>query len=160
VNAENELKITPMSLLEQIDQDIKTAMLARDSKRMSGLRAIKSAILLARTEKGSTGELSPAAEISLLQKLVKQRRESAEIYKNQNRTDLCQVEIDEVEVIEAYLPQQLSHEEIAAIVKKIIGQSGASGIKDIGRVMGIASKELAGRADGRTISMMVKEQLS
>ena len=149
-----------MSLQEQIDQDIRTAMRARDSKRMSGLRAIKSAILIAKTEKGGTGELSLGMEVSLLQKLVKQRRESADIYEKQNRMDLYQVEMDEIGVIEAYLPKQLGNEEVTVIVKRIIDQLGASGMKDMGKVMAAANTALAGRADGRTISVIVKEQLS
>src|SRR5471030_1102708 len=138
-----------MSLINQIDQDIKQAMLAKQPDRLRGLRAIKSALLLARTEKGAAEELTTEAEIKVLQKLVKQRKESAEIYKTQNRDDLYQIEIDEMKVIEPYLPQQMSHEEIEAYLKDLINRVGASSVRDIGKVMGAANKELAGKADGR-----------
>jgi uncharacterized protein YqeY len=148
-----------MSLINQVDQDIKQAMLAKQPDRLRGLRAIKSALLLARTEKGAAEELTTEAEIKVLQKLVKQRKESAEIYKTQNRDDLYQIEIDEMKVIEPYLPQQMSHEEIEAYLKDLINRVGASSVKDIGKVMGAANKELAGKADGRAISEVVKQLL-
>lgn len=149
-----------MALQQQIDQDIKAAMLAKQEARLRGLRAIKAAILLAKTEKGSSETLSEEAEIKVLQKLVKQRKESADIYKAQNREDLYKVEVEEMEVIEAYLPKQLDRAEIVDVVKGIITETGASSIKDMGKVMGAANKELAGKADGKTISEVVKELLS
>lgn len=149
-----------MSLEQKINQDIKAAMLAKDNARLRGLRAIKAAILLAKTEKAANEELTEEAEIKVLQKLVKQRKESGEIYKAQGREDLYQIELEEQNVIEEYLPKQLSREEIEEIVKKIIAEIGASGMKDMGRVMGVANAQLAGRADGRTISEIVKSSLA
>jgi uncharacterized protein YqeY len=148
-----------MSLTTQIDQDIKQAMLAKQADRLRGLRAIKSALLLARTEKGAAEEVTPEAEVKVLQKLVKQRKESAEIYKTQNRDDLYQVEMEELEVIEAYLPKQMSHAEVETYLKEVIVRVGATSVKDMGKVMGTANKELAGKADGRTISEVVKSLL-
>ncbi|WP_413666383.1 GatB/YqeY domain-containing protein [Mucilaginibacter sp. Mucisp86] len=148
-----------MSLITQIDQDIKLAMLAKQADRLQGLRAIKSALLLAKTEKGAADELTEDAEIKVLQKLVKQRKESADIYKEQNREDLYQVEIGEMLVIEEYLPQQMSKFEIEGYLEELIGRIGATSVKDMGRVMGMASKELAGKADGKTISEVVKQLL-
>ncbi|SDT40783.1 hypothetical protein SAMN05216490_3373 [Mucilaginibacter mallensis] len=148
-----------MSLTTQIDQDIKQAMLAKQADRLRGLRAIKSALLLARTEKGAAEEVTPEAETKVLQKLVKQRKESAEIYKTQNRDDLYQVEMEELEVIEAYLPKQMTHDEVEAYLKEVIARVGATSVKDMGKVMGAANKELAGKADGRTISEVVKQLL-
>jgi len=148
-----------MSLTTQIDQDIKQAMLAKQADRLRGLRAIKSALLLARTEKGATEEVTPEAETKVLQKLVKQRKESAEIYKTQNRDDLYQVEMEELEVIEAYLPKQMSHAEVETYLKDLVARVGATSVKDMGKVMGAANKELAGKADGRTISEVVKQLL-
>jgi len=149
-----------MSLTTQIDQDIKQAMLAKQADRLRGLRAIKSALLLARTEKGAAEEVTPEAETKVLQKLVKQRKESAEIYKTQNRDDLYQVEMEELEVIEAYLPKQMSHDEVETYLKDLITRIGATSVKDMGKVMGTANKELAGKADGRTISEVVKSLLA
>lgn len=148
-----------MSLINQIDQDIKQAMLAKQADRLRGLRAIKSALLLARTEKGAAEELTKEAEIKVLQKLVKQRKESAEIYKNQNREDLYQVEMEEMKVIEPYLPQQMSRFEIEGYIQEVIKRTGATSVSDMGKIMGIANKELAGQADGRTISEVVKQLL-
>ena len=148
-----------MSLINQIDQDIKQAMLAKQADRLRGLRAIKSALLLARTEKGAAEELTKDAEIKVLQKLVKQRKESAEIYKTQNRADLYQIEMDEMNVIEPYLPTQMSRFEIEGYLQELIGRVGATSISDMGKVMGMANKELAGQADGRTISEVVKQLL-
>jgi len=145
-----------MSLITQIDQDIKQAMLAKQADRLRGLRAIKSALLLARTEKGAAEEITPDAEIKVLQKLVKQRKESAEIYQTQNRDDLYKVEVEELEVIEAYLPKQMSHAEVETYLKELIARIGATSVKDMGKVMGAANKELAGKADGRMISEVVK----
>jgi len=149
-----------MSLTTQIDQDIKQAMLAKQADRLRGLRAIKSALLLARTEKGVSEEVTPEVEIKVLQKLAKQRKESADIYKTQNRDDLYQIEADELEVIEAYLPKQMSHAEVEAYVKDLIGRVGATSVKDMGKVMGAANKELAGKADGKTVSEVVKQLLA
>ena len=149
-----------MSLETQINQDIKAAMIAKDSAKLRGLRAIKAAILLAKTEKGHAEDLNQEGEIKVLQKLVKQRRESAEIYKTQNREDLYEIEVEEEKVIEAYLPKQLSKEEVETIVKAIIAETGASSIKDMGKVMGATNQKLAGQADGKTISEVVKSLLA
>ncbi|WP_286842827.1 MULTISPECIES: GatB/YqeY domain-containing protein [Sphingobacterium] len=149
-----------MSLEIQINQDIKAAMIAKNTAKLRGLRAIKAAILLAKTEKGHAEDLSQEAEIKVLQKLVKQRRESAEIYKTQNREDLYEIEVEEEKVIEAYLPKQLSKEEVETIVKAIIVETGASSIKDMGKVMGATNQKLAGQADGKTISEVVKSLLA
>jgi uncharacterized protein YqeY len=148
-----------MSLINQIDQDIKQAMLAKQADRLRGLRAIKSALLLARTEKGASEELTPETEIKVLQKLVKQRKESAEIYKTQNRDDLYHIEMDEMNVIEPYLPTQMSRFEIEGYLEEVISRIGATSVSDMGKVMGIANKELAGQADGKTISEVVKQLL-
>lgn len=148
-----------MSLTQQIDQDIKQAMLAKQPDRLRALRAIKSAVLLAKTEKGAAEELTQEAEIKVLQKLIKQRKESADIYKTQGREDLYEIEMGEMYVIEPYLPQQMSRFEVEGIVQEIIGRIGATSVKDMGRVMGVANKELAGRADGKTISEVVKQLL-
>jgi len=148
-----------MSLINQVDQDIKQAMLAKQADRLRGLRAIKSALLLARTEKGAAEELTHEAEIKVLQKLVKQRKESAEIYKTQNRDDLYQIEMEEMRVIEPYLPQQMSRFEIEGYLQELIERVGATSVGDMGKVMGIANKELAGQADGKTISEVVRQLL-
>jgi len=158
LSIENNLNI--MSLEIQINQDIKAAMIAKNTAKLRGLRAIKAAILLAKTEKGHAEDLSQEAEIKVLQKLVKQRRESAEIYKTQNREDLYEIEVEEEKVIEAYLPKQLSKEEVETIVKAIIVETGASSIKDMGKVMGATNQKLAGQADGKTISEVVKSLLA
>lgn len=149
-----------MALQDTIDQDIKAAMLAKDNARLRGLRAIKAALLLAKTEKGASETLSGDAEIKVLQRLVKQRRESADIYQQQNRGDLYQIEMEEIEVIESFLPKQLDHEEVAQIIRQIIAESGASSVKDMGKVMGLASQKLAGQADGKTIAELVKASLA
>jgi uncharacterized protein YqeY len=149
-----------MSLIQQIDQDIKLAMLAKQAERLAGLRAVKSALLLAKTEKGAAEELTKEAEIKVLQKLVKQRKESADIYKTQGRDDLYQIEMGEIAVIEPYLPQQMTRFEIEGFVQELIGRIGATGMQDMGRVMGMANKELAGQADGKTISEVVKQLLA
>jgi len=148
-----------MSLITQIDQDIKQAMLAKQADRLRGLRAIKSALLLAKTEKGAAEELTPDAEIKVLQKLVKQRKESADIYKAQNRDDLYQIEIDEMKVIEPYLPQQMTRFEIEGYLQDLISRLGVTSVQEMGKVMGAANKELAGKADGKTISEVVKQLL-
>lgn len=149
-----------MSLEAKITQDIKAAMIAKDNVRLRGLRAIKAAILLANTEKGHSETLTEDAEIKVLQKLAKQRKESAEIYQQQDRKDLYTIEIEELEVIEEFLPKQLDREAIETVVKGIIAETGASSIKDMGKVMGTANQKLAGQADGRTISEVVKSLLS
>lgn len=149
-----------MSLINQIDQDIKQAMLGKQEARLRGLRAIKSALLLARTEKGASEDISQETEIRVLQKLIKQRKESADIYTAQNREDLYKIEAEEMEVIETYLPKQMERDEVVAYLKDLIGRVGAASIKDMGKVMGAANKELAGKADGRTISEVVKELLN
>lgn len=149
-----------MSLKQQIDSDIKSAMLNKQKEELIALRAIKSMILLAETEKGKSGELDKEAEDKLLMKAAKQRKESAEIFKKENREDLYKKEEFELEIISKYLPKQLSKEEITAQVKKIIEQAGAVGPQDMGKVMGAATKTLAGKADGKTISEIVKQLLS
>jgi len=149
-----------MSLEQTINQDIKAAMIAKDSVRLRGLRAVKSAILLAKTEKAGIEELTEDTEIKVLQKLVKQRKESGDIYKAQGREDLFQIEFEEQQVIEEYLPKQLSREEIESIVKAIITETGAAGMKDMGKVMGLANQRLAGQADGKTVSEVVKASLA
>src|SRR4029079_17523808 len=131
--------------------DLKTAMLARDEKSLRGLRAIKAAILLAKTSEGATGELKEDDEIKLLQKLVKQRKDSLEIYQQQKRADLAQKEQEEIEVIEKFLPTQFSVEELRVEIKNIIAETGAASPADMGKVMGIATRQLAGKADGKTI---------
>ena len=139
---------------------MKAAMKAKDTVALESLRAIKSAILLAKTDKGAGGELSEADEIKLVQKLVKQRKDSAAIFLEQGRNDLAEPELAQVAVIEKFLPEQLSEEEIEKVVVKAIDTLGASGMQDMGKVMGMVSKELAGQADGKTISTIVKTKLS
>ncbi len=148
-----------MSLETKIMEDLKEAMKAKDQAAMRGIRAIKSAILLFKTD-GSGSELDEASEIKLLQKLVKQRQDSLEIYKQQNREDLAQVENDEIAVIMRYLPKQLEGAELEAAIKSIIDQTGATSIKDMGKVMGAANQQLAGKADGKSISEVVKKILA
>jgi len=148
-----------MSLEQKIMADLKTAMLAKDEKSLRGLRAIKAAILLAKTSEGAGGELKEDDETKLLQKLVKQRKDSLEIYQQQKRVDLAQKEQEEIEVIEKFLPKQLSADELQLEIKKIIAETGASSSADMGKVMGIATKKLSGKADGKTISAAVRELL-
>jgi uncharacterized protein YqeY len=148
-----------MMISNTIDQEIKQAMLAKDQAKLRGLRAIKAAFLLAKTEKGQAEELNEEAEIKILQKLVKQRKESANIYQEQGREDLLKVEQEEIEVIGAFLPQQLDRAAIEAIVSKIIAETGAVSVKEMGKVMGLANKELAGKADGKLIGEIVKSLL-
>jgi len=152
--------LNSMSLEQKIMGDLKTAMLAKDEKALRSLRAIKAAILLAKTSEGSGGELKEDDEIKLLQKLVKQRKDSLEIFQQQNRTDLAQKEQEEIEIIEKFLPKQLSADELRSEVASIISEVGASSPADMGKVMGAATKKLAGKADGKTISALVKELLS
>lgn len=149
-----------MALQEKIDQDIKAAMLAKDQARLRGLRAIKAALLLAKAEKGPTEALSEDTEVKVLQKLAKQRKESAEIYQQQNRDDLYQIEMEELAVIESFLPKQLSREEIESVVRQLISETGATGPKEMGKVMGLANQKLVGKADGKTISEIAKALLA
>ena len=149
-----------MSLLLDINEGIKTAMKAKDTVSLESLRAVKSAILLAQTETGAKEELSQDDEIKLLQRLVKQRKDSANIYIEQGRQDLAEPEIAQAAIIEKFLPTQLTEEEVEAVVKKIIADNNFTGMADMGKVMGIASKELAGSADGKTISTVVKRSLA
>jgi uncharacterized protein YqeY len=149
-----------MSLAILINDDLKKAMLARDKRKLEALRAIKAALLLAKTGKDtSSGEIPEGVEMQLLQKLVKQRKESAEIYKSQNRADLAEEELYQSSIIQAYLPEQMSKEELQKIVKEIVDQVGATSMKDMGKVMGMASKKLAGKADNKSISGIVREML-
>jgi len=149
-----------MSLAEKINDDIKRTMLARDSRKLEALRAIKAALLIAKTGKdASSGEIPEDIEMQLLQRLVKQRKESAEVYKTQNRPDLAEEELFQSVIIEAYLPEQMSPDELKSIIKTIIAQVGATSIKDMGKVMGLASKQLAGKADNKTISLVIKDLL-
>lgn len=149
-----------MTLEERINEDIKRAMLAREKEKLNALRAIKSAILLAKTSKGASDTLSEEAEIKLLKQLVKQRQDSAAIYKEQNRDDLYQEEKVQLDVIAAYLPQMMSEEEIEATLKQIIADNGFAGMKDMGKVMGMATKAFAGKADNKTVSDIVKRLLA
>ncbi|MEX0996378.1 MAG: GatB/YqeY domain-containing protein [Flavobacteriaceae bacterium] len=149
-----------MSLQEKVMTAMKEAMKNKDANALSSLRAIKSELLLAQTETGSKENLTEEQEIKILQKLVKQRKDSAAIFIEQGREDLSQPELDQAEVIEQFLPEQLSEDEIAKVVSSIISKTGAAGMKDMGKVMGMISKELAGKADGKTISNIVKEKLS
>ena len=149
-----------MSLQDQIMEAMKTAMKARDAQSLEALRAVKSAILIARTETGSKTELTGAEEIKILQKQVKQRKDSAAIYTEQNRDDLAKPELEQARVIEQFLPQQMSEAEVAKIVDTIIAETGANTMKDMGRVMGLANAKLAGKADGKTISNVVRGRLA
>lgn len=149
-----------MNLEQKIMPELKTAMLAKDEKSVRSLRAIKAAIIVAKTAEGAGGELKAEDEIKLLQKLIKQRKDSLDIFIQQNRTDLATKEQEEIEVIEKFLPKQLSAEELRDEIKKIIAESGASSPAEMGKVIGLANKQLAGRADGKTISLTVKELLS
>jgi len=149
-----------MGLEQKIMAELKTAMLAKDEKTVRSLRAVKAAIILAKTAEGSGGELKEDDEIKLLQKLVKQRKDSLEIFQQQNRSDLAQKEQEEIQVIEKFLPQQLSADELKEELTKIIAETGASSPADMGKVMGAATKKLSGKADGKTISATVKELLS
>jgi hypothetical protein len=149
-----------MSLKQQIDTDIKEAMKAKDKEQLMALRSIKSLILLAETEKGAKEELTTDAEMKLLVKAAKQRKESSEMYIANGRQELADNELKELAVIEKYLPKQISQEELENKLKEIISKTGASGPSDMGKVMGMATKELAGKADGKAISVTVKSLLS
>lgn len=149
-----------MSLQDQVMAAMKEAMKEKNQEALAALRAIKSEILLAQTETGSKEELSSEQEIKILSKLVKQRKDSAAIFQQQNRTDLSEPELAQAEIISQFLPAQLSEEEISKVVADVIAQTGADGMKDMGKVMGIVSKQLAGQADGKTISSIVKAKLA
>ena len=149
-----------MGILSNLTDEIKTAMRAKDSLRLEALRAIKSAVMLEQTSSAAVTTLTDEQEIKLVQKLVKQRKDSAQIFKDQNRLDLAEPEEAQAKIIAEFLPAQLSEEEITKIVGDIIAQTGAQGMKDMGKVMGMASKQMAGTADGKTISTIVKQLLS
>lgn len=149
-----------MNLFDQVSEDIKKAMLARDKVRLEALRGIKKEFLEAKTAKGANGELSDETAIKILVKMVKQRKESAQIYLENQRNELAENELAEAKVIEEYLPKQLTEEELEAELKKIIAEVGAEGPKDMGKVMGAATKALAGKAEGKAISAKVKQLLS
>ena len=149
-----------MSLEQKIMGELKTAMLAKDEKTVRSLRAIKAAIILAKTSEGAAGEISEDTEIKILQKLVKSRKDSLEIFRQQHREDLALKEEEEIAVIERFLPAQMSEAELSEIISGIIASTGASSPADMGKVMGVASKQLAGKADGKTISTLVKQLLS
>ena len=153
------IMLISMKLAEKINIKIKEAMKSKDSIELESLRAIKSSILLFSTQKGNKSEISESDEIKILSKLVKQRKESADIYKSQNRLDLAQVEIDQAKIIKQFLPEQLNDSEIETIVIEIIKKTNASGMQDMGKVMGMVTKELAGKADGKTISQIVRKNL-
>jgi uncharacterized protein len=148
-----------MSLTEKINADLITAMKTKDKNSLEAIRAAKTAFILARSEKGSDYVLTPEEELKIIQKLVKQRRESAAIYNEQNRPDLYEKEVMEADVLEKYLPAKISDEELGAAIKEIISRVGAKSPTDMGKVMGVATKELAGKADGREISAKVKQLL-
>lgn len=149
-----------MNLFDKVSGDIKTAMLARDKVRLEALRGIKKEFLEAKTAKGGDGELSDDAALKILAKMVKQRKESASIYTEQNREDLAGEELAQAAIIEEYLPKQLSEEELTATLKEIIARVGATSAKEMGKVMGTATKELAGKAEGKAISAKVRELLA
>lgn len=149
-----------MTLFDKVSGDIKTAMLARDKVRLEALRGIKKEFLEAKTAKGGDGELSDDAALKILAKMVKQRKESASIYTEQNREDLAGEELAQAAIIEEYLPKQLSEEELTAALKEIIARVGATSAKEMGKVMGTATKELAGKAEGKAISAKVRELLA
>jgi uncharacterized protein YqeY len=149
-----------MTLAEKINEDIKAAMLARDAKKLEALRAIKSGLLILKTGKGAGDEIPQDLEMGLLKKLVKQRKESAAIYRDKGRVELAEEEEFQASIIEKYLPEQISGDALREEVQKIIAEVGAESMKDMGRVMGIASKKFAGQADNKEISMIVKDLLS
>lgn len=149
-----------MSLITKIDTEIKQAMLQKQEARLRGLRAIKAALLLAKTEKGASEELSEEAEVKAVQKQIKQRKDSIEIYKQQNREDLAKIEEEEVAVMEEFLPKQLSADELRAAIQELVNTLGVTDIKEMGKVIGAANKALAGKSDGKSIADMVKQVLS
>ena len=148
-----------MSLTDKINEDIRKAMLAREKEKLEALRAVKSALLLAKTSE-SGSEITLEDEIKMLQKLVKQRRETAAIYQDQNRDELAAIEIFQADIISIYLPTQMDRSEIIPIIQEIIRKNGASGIKDMGKVVGLASQQLAGKADNKTLAGIIKELLN
>ena len=149
-----------MGLIDKISESIIHAMKNKDNDQLESLRAIKSALLLAKTQKNSNGEIGELEEIKILQKLVKQRKESADIYTNQKRPELANIELSQAKIIERFLPKQIDADEVEKIIIKIINEPGAEGMKDMGKVMGIASNKLSGKADGKTISNIVRSKLS
>ena len=149
-----------MSLENKIMNAMKESMKLKDQTSLRSLRAIKSAIIVHKTQKGSSDEITNEDELKILQKLVKQRKDSADIYQTQGRIDLAQPELDEIKVIEQFLPEAMSEDEIESEVKKVIDQTGAEGMKDMGKVMGIVTKKLMGKADGKTISTIVRNNLN
>lgn len=149
-----------MSLENTINSDIKAAMLAKDKKKLESLRAVKAAILLAKTEKSASTELGDDAEIKILQRLVKQRKDSGELYKSQGREDLAEDEFSQVAYIEKYLPQQMDESEVRNVIAEIISTTSAAGMKDMGKVMGIATKKLAGQAENKLVATIVRELLN
>jgi uncharacterized protein YqeY len=149
-----------MALEQNVMAQLKTAMLAKDEAALRGLRAIKAAIILAKTSEGANGELQEADEAKLLQKLVKQRKDSLAIYQQQNRADLARKEEEEIAIIERFLPKQMDEAALKAVLTKIIAETGAASPADIGKVMGVATKQLAGQADGKTINAVARELLS
>jgi len=149
-----------MSLEQDIMSAMKDAMRSKDQVGLRALRAVKSALIIQKTEIGGSSEMTKEDEMKLLQKLVKQRRDSADIFTKQNRNDLADPELEEVEVLSKFLPEAMSEKDVEITVKKVITQLGASGMKDMGKVMGVVSKELAGKADGKTISVLVRSNLS
>ena len=150
-----------MELEKLINEDIKQAMLNRDKEKLEALRAIKAALLLEKTGKDvSSGEIPDTVELKLLQKLVKQRRESAEVFKSQNRPDLAETELFQASIIEKYLPAQMGEDEIRAILSRIVSETGAQSVKDMGKVMGLATKELAGKADNKTVADIIRQLLA
>jgi len=149
-----------MSLEKKVMDSMKEAMRAKDSQALEALRSIKSALLLAQTESGTKSEISEVEEIKLLQRLVKQRKDSANIYNEQGRADLAEPELAQIEVIEKFLPEQMDVAEVEKIVTEIIADTGASSMADMGKVMGLANAKIAGKADGKTISTIVKAKLS
>ncbi|MDD2636305.1 MAG: GatB/YqeY domain-containing protein [Bacteroidales bacterium] len=148
-----------MSIFDKINEDIKKAMIAKEKDKLEALRAVKAAFLIAKTESANS-ELTEDKEILIVQKLVKQRRDAAEIYKQQNRQDLYEPEVFQADIISKYLPKQMSEEEISIVVNKTIKELNATSMKDMGKVMGIVNKKLAGKADGKTISEIVKQSLN
>ncbi|MDO6854553.1 GatB/YqeY domain-containing protein [Cellulophaga lytica] len=149
-----------MSLQQDVMTAMKTAMKAKDSVALESLRAIKSVLLMAQTESGAKTELTEEEEIKIVQKLVKQRKDSAAIYKEQGREDLAAPELAQAEVIAQFLPEQMSEDDIVKVVESVITKTGAEGMKDMGKVMGMVSSQLAGKADGKTISTIVKSKLA
>ena len=148
-----------MGLLDKLNQDLKAAMKAKDKAALRTIRSIKSALMIMQTD-GSGKEIDEATEIKLLQKLIKQRKDSLEVYVKQNREDLAETEKEEIKIIDNYLPKQLTPEELETAITEIISETGANSMKDMGRIMGMASQKLGGSADGKSISIMVKKLLS